>query len=297
MQTVVSQNISIIDNDTGENISDQYALLMTQEEKESWTQKRKEREEKYYKRLKQNERGYFVMMRYEINKCLDLGLSAPNVTRLMYLATFMDYQNFLRNTNNWFMTKEEMRKVMSLKADTFQKFYRECINSGILNVDEGKYSLNQNIFHRGEMNNGAIGGDHYTFIYYNAVREIYEKSSCGEHKGLAILFLLIPYVNKFYNVVCRNVTEEKWENMECMTLNEIGELLGIKNIRNIKAKLSKITVGGKPTIVRANAQGISFIFINDSIYYGGGEKNRDKVSWISGVCDASCGKDRKDDCS
>lgn len=56
MLNVRTQNITIVDNITGEDVTEQYALLMTQEEKDSKPQKQKEREKTIYKRLEHSEK-------------------------------------------------------------------------------------------------------------------------------------------------------------------------------------------------------------------------------------------------
>lgn len=285
MLNVRTQNITIVDNITGEDVTKQYALLMTQEEKDSKPQKQKEREKTIYRRIEQSERGYFTMMLYEMKKALELGVSRPNVARLMYLATYMDYDNYLRAGNNSLMNKKSMQKCLKLKDDTFRNFYNECIDSQIIFYKSNKYMLNPLIFRRGQITKKQAQNNDTMFLYHKGIREIYENSSISEHKTLAYVFLIIPYVNQTFNVVCENPKEESFQEMNCLSWDDFGTVLQIKAIRNAKMKFKKITVGGQYVFVDASTDSKSFIFINPQIYYTG--KNWAQVEWIKEVCSAS----------
>lgn len=285
MLDVRTQDITILCNSTGEDITKQIALLMTQEEKKKKDDERKEKDKIVYKRLCQNERGYFTMMLYEMKRALELGVSNPNVTRLMYLATYMDYDNLLRAGNNTLMTKKSMQKCLKLKEDTFRNFYKECSESKLIINKEHKYLLNPDIFKRGRITDNQAKQDNTMFLYHKGIREIYENSTISEHKVLSYIFLIMPYVNQTFNVVCENPKEECFQEMNCCDWNRMGEILEINAIRNLKMKFKKITVGGKYVFVDASTDGKSFIFINPQIYYTG--KNWEQVEWIEGVCNAS----------
>jgi len=51
MLDVKTQDVTIISNSTGEDVTEQYALLMTQDEKERKDKQQKERDKKTYKRI------------------------------------------------------------------------------------------------------------------------------------------------------------------------------------------------------------------------------------------------------
>lgn len=285
MLDVRTQDVTIISNSTGEDVTEQYALLMTQDEKERKDKQQKERDKKTYKRLCQNERGYFTMMLYEMKKALELGVSHPNVTRLMYLATYMDYDNILRAGNNTLMTKRSMQKCLRLKDDTFRNFYKDCIDAKLIQYKEDKYFLNQSVFKRGRITQEQAKNDNTMFLYHKGIREIYENSKISEHKILGYVFLVIPYVNQTFNVICKNPKEESFQEMECLDWNDVGDILQINAIRNLKMKFKRFTVGGQYIFVDASTDSKSFIFVNPQIYYTG--KNWEQVEWIEGVCSSS----------
>ena len=225
------------------------------------------------------------MMLYEMKKALELGVSHPNVTRLMYLATYMDYDNILRAGNNTLMTKRSMQKCLRLKEDTFRNFYKECIDAKLIQYKEDKYFLNQSIFKRGRITQEQAKNDNTMFLYHKGIREIYENSKISEHKILGYVFLVIPYVNQTFNVICKNPKEESFQEMECLDWNDVGDILQINAIRNLKMKFKRFTVGGQYVFVDASTDSKSFIFVNPQIYYTG--KNWEQVEWIEGVCSSS----------
>lgn len=285
MTDLRSQNIAILDKGTGEDITSKYCGVISKSEKERWELLRKEEDKKTCKRLAQNERGYFTMMLYEMQKALELGVSKPNVTRLMYLATYMDYDNLLRAGNNVPMDKKSMQRCLKLKDDTFRNFFNDCTKANLLLYYEYKFYLNPDIFKRGRITDEQAKNGNTMFLYHKGIREIYENSTLSEHKTLSYIFLLIPYVNQTFNVVCENPKEESFLAMNCLDWNDIAEVLQINAIRNLKMKFKKYTVGGKYVFVDSSTENKSFIFINPQIYYTG--KNWEQVEWIEGVCSAS----------
>jgi hypothetical protein len=97
--------------------------------------------------------------------------------------------------------------------------------------------------------------------------------------------LVIPYVNQTFNVICKNPKEESFQEMECLDWNDVGDILQINAIRNLKMKFKRFTVGGQYVFVDASTDSKSFIFVNPQIYYTG--KNWEQVEWIEGVCSSS----------
>ena len=273
MTDLRSQNTAILDKATGEDITSKYCGVLSKTEKERWEFLRKEEDKKIYKRLAQNERGYFTMLKYEVGKCLDLGISISNVTRVMYLSTYMGYNNELRDLGNHPLTKKKMRELLNVTYPTFAKFYEECESNNIFEYKDGLYYMNKTIFKRGEMSRKEKAAQNTMFLYFSGIRSLYESATTSEHKTLSYLFLMLPYANRKFNVLCKYPDEENANNVECLTWDEICDLFDIAGKKDLRRRITSLKVDGKKAIVWLGKGVASFksccFFINTQIYYTG----------------------------
>lgn len=273
MLNVRTQNITIVDNITGEDVTEQYYGVTSKSEKEQIEKAKEASAKKIYKRLSKNEKGYFSMMKYEMCKCLDLGVSISNVARIMYLSTFMGYKNELRDLGNYPITKKKMRELLGITYPTFSKFYDECIANNIFEYKDGYYYMNKTIFKRGKMNKEEKAGHNIMFLYFSGIRSLYRASSSSGHKTLAYLFLMLPYANRKFNALCKNPDEENPEKVECLTWDEICDILDIADRKDLKKRITSLKVDGKKAIVWLGKGAFSFnsccFFINPQVYYTG----------------------------
>lgn len=203
--------------------------------------------------------GGFVWVFYSNNELLFTSeeLSKANVTRLMMLATYMNYDNALvhdiptmrgsRFTNAIeYMTKKDIQQVLNLKDTMFKKFFKEVTATGILIQKDGHYCLSSNYFHRGEVNskreNIHCG---YTRMFIHTVRQIYSGMKTTKHNLLSYVFQLIPCVHYSTNFICKDVASS-YNTIEYMNIEEICKYLGLstdkKNMNKFKKELMSIHI-------------------------------------------------------
>ncbi len=177
--------------------------------------------------------GGFVWVFYSNNELLFTSeeLSKANVTRLMMLATYMNYDNALvhdiptmggsKFTNAIeYMTKKDIQQVLNLKDTMFKKFFKEVTEIGILIQRDGHYCLSSNYFHRGEVNskreNIHCG---YTRMFIHTVRQIYSGMKTTKHNLLSYVFQLIPCVHYSTNFICKDVASS-YNTIEYMNIED-----------------------------------------------------------------------------
>lgn len=203
--------------------------------------------------------GGFVWVFYSNNELLFTSeeLSKANVTRLMMLATYMNYDNALvhdiptmggsKFTNAIeYMTKKDIQQVLNLKDTMFKKFFKEVTEIGILIQRDGHYCLSSNYFHRGEVNskreNIHCG---YTRMFIHTVRQIYSGMKTTKHNLLSYVFQLIPCVHYSTNFICKDVASS-YNTIEYMNIEDICKYLGLstdkKNMNKFKKELMSIHI-------------------------------------------------------
>lgn len=203
--------------------------------------------------------GGFVWVFYSNNELLFTSeeLSKANVTRLMMLATYMNYDNALvhdiptmggsKFTNAIeYMTKKDIQQVLNLKDTMFKKFFKEVTATGILIQKDGHYCLSSNYFHRGEVNSKRESIHcGYTRMFIHTVRQIYSGMKTTKHNLLSYVFQLIPCVHYSTNFICKDVASS-YNAIEYMNIEEICKYLGLstdkKNMNKFKKELMSIHI-------------------------------------------------------
>lgn len=147
--------------------------------------------------------------------------------RLVYLATYLSYDdNFLKNNGNT-ITRQKMQSLMALKDTTFREFLKEVTAKKYLLKEHKSYRLNDNFFAKGELKlSSDLSENRAVRLYINAIRKLYLGTPQSKHVYLGYVFQLIPYVNREYNIICHNPLETIRENIDPMTVGQFCEKIG-----------------------------------------------------------------------
>lgn len=178
--------------------------------------------------------GGFVNMCYIKNELLfnELNLDRAIIARLIYLGTYIDYNNRQANLlvkhskNNKVepLTKKDIEKLMGLSKQPFYQFLNITKENGLLFEFEGKFYISDKYFTRGK---SYFKDKEYTRIFIDTTRFIYENSSTRQHKQLSYVFQLIPFLHYSTNVLCKNPDEKDLNKVIKLSLKDICQLLGI----------------------------------------------------------------------
>ena len=260
--------------DTGEVIED--VTILTRAEKF----KRKEffdnNEKKHLSRLS-NENARFVQFLFTEFKAMP-DLLPQTAIRLMYLSTYLSYDNNYLKKSGRFISKQEMEKIIALNRETFRQFLSEVIEHGYLSESENGYSLSKEHFNMGKMKiKKSEDQKRFIRVYINAIRKLYLSTHQSKHVYMGYIFQIIPYVNMEWNIVCHNPLEKVKEDIQPMTLGEFCDKIGYnkKNAYRLIKTLGEIKFNwrGKDQlfcsyIYDSNKCNMKF-FVNPNIFYAG----------------------------
>ncbi|MEE6438127.1 hypothetical protein [Escherichia coli] len=202
--------------------------------------------------MKQNntELGGFVAMYYVKNELLlkDLGLSYQDIARLLYLATYLDY-NYESNllvihktkTNKKPMSRVDMMEVLKVSDKTFRNFLKVLKENNIINEIDKRFYLSSKYFTKGKIDKRLLKTKEYTRIYRNPIKNLFEGVSASNHKNIGNILSLIPFLNDSFNHL---------ENADgsFMSLTQMNNLLGYHktNVNHLFKRLRdlKVTYNG-----------------------------------------------------
>lgn len=211
-----------------------------------------------------NENGNFVWLLFKYGENLFPHLSAANLTRLMYAATFSDHDGFIMN-------KQSLKEHMGLNRTRWAEFWNEATWNNILYERNGNIYINQTMFY-----NGSISTEqNYTRLFCEYIQKLYEQcNSADTHKQLSYLFKIIPFVNRRTNAVCFNPTEQYEEKIKFMRLGDFCDAVGYdrKNARRLAKELLKIRINNELAIgffVTDMSEDKWIMVINPKVYFGG----------------------------
>lgn len=259
-------------------------------------------DKKALKKMEYQEYGNFVWGKYQVSQPYVEQLSGATITRLMFLATYMDYDGALIDDNYGgkgnardYLTTKDIQKLLRLQDKTFARFWSELQDNNLISEINDKIYLSQEMFAKGKVNKKALSvmadKDYYiTRLYSNAIRDIYTKSKTTTHTALSYIFRMIPFVNRKYNVLCFNPLEEDFSKIKYMTVGDFCDQVGYDrgNATRLFHELYKptfVTEKGEQVAVRyvsgKNLRKESFyIFVSPRVYYAKTEYDRCQINEI-----------------
>ena len=227
-------------------------------------------QEELKKHFKHNYGSFYFDFYNKIEKILEPQL----LVRTLYLCSYLNFNNDLM-INRKHMTEKDLSKIWKISERQATRDKNKLIDNNILiiNSDES-LSINKLYFRKGDIMRDEVVES--VRIFDNAIRELYEKCTSREHKKLALLYKLIPYVNNNWNIVCKNIHEENKDLIEPYELKDLVKILGVSNVTKLRNDLLKLTVGGEPVVMIQLVLNKSRILINPKIYYKGTRLNEVK---------------------
>lgn len=186
--------------------------------------------------------GGYIHMSYKENTKLFNTLDNANISRLLYLATYIDYNDRQENLLIKYgqgnkptpMTRKDIQEVLLLKDTAFKSFLKNTKDNNLLYEVDGKFYIDSTYFNRGNANY-----DTYTRVFVDTTRDLYRGTSPKQHKLLGQALQLIPYLHFDSNVLCKNPKEQDYTKREKLTLEDIANILGVRSEKSALSKLKK----------------------------------------------------------
>lgn len=227
----------------------------------------------------------FVWEIYEISKLRWPDISAANITRMMYLSTYLTHEGYLADARHHKMKKAQLPEILGCSERQFFKFWKEMTDAGVfIEKADGIYSNTSKLF-KGSLGGPqkvaelAESGQYAMRLYVNGVRQLYKTATETSLKTLSYVFQILPYVNREFNIVCHNPLETDLKLVKPMTLGEFCETVGYdpKNAYRMSKQLldpcfmvDGVEQGAVRYVVDKSLDRRTFsIFINPNVYYAG----------------------------
>lgn len=270
----MEEDYIVINASTGEVAKG--GLYITEEERE---RRRIAKENRLDKELKKRtgERFLFVKADNSFND-----LPPEQMTRLIYLSTYSNYDGQLMTTERRPMTRKELSNIMGLSDRATASFWACVKDKYIESRDSGLYLLDA--FNKGRLN--KKNGVPYQQIWVEGVRELYKATPVRQHKQLGYIYKMLPYINIEYNIMCWNPFQKDLNELEPMTIQDFIGIIGYfeSNTKRLMNLYKKITfkVNGQEQLFCNFINDPNYIIVNPNILYKG--SNFDKVEVLGVFC-------------
>jgi len=258
----------VINEDTGEATDSEGGRYYSKKQLESYHKK------KIRKQI-QNDYGAFVFLLFNYKQELFPNITPSNLTRLIFISTYLNYDGYLMHDNGTSINKKNMNDLLKLGKTVYNQFYKEMTDNNILKEKNQMLYLNSELFHKGDIEeiDGAM-----TRICVSGVRGLYQQADVRAHKTLSYIFKILPYINIKYNIACHNPQESNINLIEHLTLGEFCDIVGYdrSKAKRLANELFQCTFLNGKTVMRYVSDK-SFeistfrIFVNPKIYYAGSE--------------------------
>ena len=291
----INTPVNIFNSETGEILAEFNDLITIQTDEDirkrkEYFEKKQNKEGRIKSLYEQN--GNFIWNIHTTAKIFLPDIKDSSLTRLMFISTYLGYEGYLINDKKKALTKSNIFGLLKISDSEFRRFWKEMIDSKLLQVNEEKIYLNKEVFNRGNINSDylkTLSEDQkcLTRIYIEGVRSLYETATLFSHKTLSYIFRILPYVSRDYNICCFNPLEADKCNLDRMSLGEFADIVGYD--RTHISRLAKIlfdpqfkTKDGMKSAVRyvvdksLNKETYS-MFINPKVYYMGNKRNEIEI--------------------
>lgn len=197
--------------------------------------------------------GGYIHMFYIKNEILfnDIGLKPNTITRLIYLATYLDYSvehkkfgklvKIGKDNKRIPMNRKDIKEIMKLKDTQFKEFIKELKHKSILYEIDKCFYLNNTYFTKGSANTEREKSNiynYYTRVYIEVIRQLYDKFKSTNHKKLGYVFQLVPFMD-YEDCRLMKYDGSKLETKDICSLLNLSTDKG--NISKLKRDLKKIT--------------------------------------------------------
>lgn len=289
--------VKYVINDDGEILSEVYEndKLLIQRESQKEAIEKSKRTKKLNKEMEKinKELGGFVfaLFKYSDDLLNDFPeLTPEDITKLFYLATFVDYEGYLIYEDQY-MKRKKMQELLKMSNHAFMTFINKVKKLKIIIEDENKnIKIIKDYFSKGELDKEIKEYYDYTRLYIKTIRCLFENVSIRKHKKLGNYFKMIPYIHRQHNILCWNPTS-KYENIQRLTVGDLKDILGIhRNTARafINELLDTTLIDGQEIVVfiknDKNDANLPILF-NPNVFYGGNfdiEGGRDSImKWFN----------------
>lgn len=228
-----------------------------------------------YAKLKQSsniisqELGNFYHVYYE--KLLNLDIESQYITRFLYLCSFANYDNILvkgYGVGQTYIKNNELQSILNLSITEVKQTKKALKDNGLLSIDKDKnVVISKDYVVKGSLKRKRTTAlFEVTRIFNNGIRTLYENSTPREHKKLAILIKLLPYINIEHNVVCKNSLEKNIAQVQSCKIPDIARAVGSTNTTRLKRDLLSIKIDNENVLAEIVHDKKRRFIVNPKLY-------------------------------
>lgn len=197
--------------------------------------------------------------------------------RFLYLCTYADYDGYLKygnysyGVNRGYMTEKDFDEVFKMSKAMITKLKKELYDNNLIiksKIDD-RLIINGSFYTRGELCLGDMLES--SRVFDDGIKELYEKSNPREHKRIGVVIPLLPFLNKYHNILCNKPLERELKYIEPLTLREMCKIIGydITNEDRLRKQLQNITVKNNPLVAYVSHAKAKFFVVNPALFYKG----------------------------
>jgi len=285
----LSMNHSIVngkayDNETGEYIGDrfQHEWLTPIKKTKSNANPIYTKENKNAIELHCETNGGFVFALFKSNlNILDRLplLSKQDVARLIYIATFTHYHTGrLQKGDGTVITTDTFPTLVKLTKRRATEYLNRLIDSKVVTVSQfNEIIISKEFFIRGTIKDSSDENINYTRLFKKTVRDLFQQASTREIAHLSTIYMTLPYINLYHNVISYNPQENDVYMVRAMDTKVLSDKLGYKSYNKLTAMLNKITISDKNVFnyyTDINDKRKKNIVVNPDVVYGGNDSRQ-----------------------
>ncbi len=215
---------------------------------------------KYYEKYTNNEierhsdvNGGFVFVLYKINNDIREripSLSKADIARLIYLATYTSYDTGqLKKGDGTVLKSNDLHDLLKFSKQRAKTFINKLVEENVIEVDKDNLIyMNPSLFYRGKLRNiiKIIPDSNYTRLFKDTIRNIFELAEPREIVHLSTIYMTLPYINLYFNIISYNPDEKDPDLIKPMERSDLAKKLGYSSRDKFTNTLNKIKVDGQP---------------------------------------------------
>lgn len=252
---------------------------LTNKEQNEGFKKFKESNEKYGE-VKEQYGEFYFKERIDRKKFKIDSEASSDLARLIYSLTYMDFDRVLKTESGAYIDKSVLFKIMNVDRKIFNKWFDKMIGDNIfMYIDNTYISVMSEEYIKGDL--PQIRNHHYTKMYNDTIKEIYEVNHGKNMNAMGLIFKMIPYIHKDTNAICSNPKCRDAEKIKYITAGQVAKELGYSDkILQMEKMFSKFRLSNGEPIMLFMSDGNRFddrIIINPSIMFGGNSKDLPQI--------------------
>ncbi|GAA0856989.1 hypothetical protein GCM10008916_08850 [Clostridium nitritogenes] len=225
--------------------------------------------------------NYFHML---FNRILEKNFKENYAIRFLKLCTYMNYDNILveGNTSGQRKVREkDLKRILRLSDKETRNTKKYLLENKLIAIDNDcVISINKEYCMKGNIK----GSPEVVRVFQNGFGELYNQVSARQHKILFNFIRCLPYLNKDFNILCKNPLENDKTLIKPLSFGEVGKKFGLDTIQTskLKAKLFRLRIKNKKVVAEWIDDNKRMIIINPIIFW---KSNKNTISDVSKIFD------------